>query len=301
MFTTQGTAMIRAIAGLAVAAAALTAAATGPLAAQATSAGDAVARIGDYVERYYQRVQSLVADEVVSIQPLTRDLAPDGFARRLMYELRLEWNPDVIGDEPPANVTRHLISVNGRPPRPGDEPECLDPKSVSPEPLAFLLPDQREKYTWIHAGLGRIDGRAALIVDYKSVKAEAPKATWVEQKRTGNECGSIELPGRSKGRVWVDPETSEVLRLVEGITGMVDVRSSIKQQKRGGEMYLTIERAETTTDYKRVSFSDPDETLLLPSRVETLTIIRNSGSPRTRITQTFTNYRRFITGSRIVQ
>jgi len=301
MFTTQGTAMTRAIAGLAVATAALAGVVTRPLAAQSTRADDAVARIGDYVEQYYQRVQSLIADELVSIQPLTRDLAPDGFARRLIYELRLEWNPDVIGDEPPANVTRQLISVNGRPPRPGDEPECLDPKSVSPEPLAFLLPDQRQKFTWMHAGLGRIEGRTALMVDYRSIKAEEPKATWVEHKRNGTECGSIELPGRSRGRVWADPETSEVLRLVEGITGMVDVKSSAKQQKRGAAMYLTVERAETTTDYKRVTFRDPDETLLLPSRVESVTIIRNSGSPRTRITQTFTNYRRFITGSRIVK
>jgi hypothetical protein len=28
--------------------------------------------------------------------------------------------------------------------------------------------------------------------------------------------------------------------------------------------------------------------------------VRNSGSPRVRITQSFSNYRRFVTGSRIV-
>lgn len=301
MFTGHRSGALAATMGVVSVTAALMAVAWVETTTAQVDAAPTVARVGDYVERYYQRAQSLVADETVAIQPLTRDLAADGFARRLGYELRLEWNPDVIGDESPAKVTRQLVSVNGRRPRPGDEPECLDPKSVSPEPLAFLLPDQRAKYAWIHAGLGRIDGRPTVMIDYKSLKAEEPKATWVEQKRTGTECGSIELPGRSKGRVWVDRETSEVLRLVEGITGMVDIRSSIKQQRRGGEMYLTVERAETTTDYKRVTFSDPDETLLLPSRVESVTVIRNSGSPRVRITQTFTNYRRFITGTRIVQ
>jgi hypothetical protein len=40
---------------------------------------------------------------------------------------------------------------------------------------------------------------------------------------------------------------------------------------------------------------------VLPSSIDTLTVVKNSGSPRTRISQTFTNYRRFVTGSRIVQ
>jgi len=64
---------------------------------------------------------------------------------------------------------------------------------------------------------------------------------------------------------------------------------------------MTIERADSTIRYRRVAFSDPDETLVLPSSIETTTIVKNSGSPRTHISQTFTNYRRFVTGSRIVQ
>jgi hypothetical protein len=50
-----------------------------------------------------------------------------------------------------------------------------------------------------------------------------------------------------------------------------------------------------------VPFTNPDETLVLPASIDTITIIRNSGSPRLQISQTFGNYRRFVTGSRIVQ
>ena len=97
--------------------------------------------MGDYVERYYARAQSIVVEESVAIQPLGLDLRNDGFARRLTYELRVEWNPDAAGDDDsPAKVTRQLLTINGRPPKPGQEPECLDPRSTSPEPLAFLLP-----------------------------------------------------------------------------------------------------------------------------------------------------------------
>ena len=54
---------------------------------------------------------------------------------------------------------------------------------------------------------------------------------------------------------------------------------------------MTIERADSSIRYRRVPFSDPDETLLFPATIDTTTIVRNSGSPRTRISQSFGNYR----------
>ncbi len=265
------------------------------LTAQSVSPDAAVARVGDYVERYYARAQSIMVDENVIIQPLGLDLRVDGFARRLTYELRVEWVPDATDEESPAKVTRQLLAVNGRPPRAGQEPQCLDPRSTSPEPLAFLLPDRREKFTFKAAGLGRVGDRSAMMIDFRSVKPEAPKVEWKE------ECVSIDLPGRARGRLWVDPETSEILRLDEGIIGLVDIPVPAKQQRAGGSTFMTIERADSTIRYRRVPFRDPDETLVLPSSIDTVTIVKNSGSPRTRISQSFTNYRRFVTGSRIVQ
>lgn len=262
---------------------------------QSVTADTSVARVGDYVEKYYARAQSIMVDENVAIQPLGLDLRHDGFARRLTYELRVEWNPDAQDDESPAKVTRQLIAINGRPPKPDQEPECLDPRSTSPEPLAFLLPDRREKFIFKAAGLGRVDGRVAVMIDYRSVRPEEPKVEWKE------ECVSIDLPGRARGRIWADPETSEILRLDEGIIGLVDINVPRKQQRPGSAMYMTIERADSSIRYRRVAFADPDETLVLPASIETTTVVKNSGSPRTRISQTFTNYRRFVTGSRIVQ
>jgi hypothetical protein len=265
--------------------------------AQSGSADQTVARIGDYVARYYERAQSLVAEESVAVQPLDRDLTPLGFARRLLYEFRLEWNPDAIGDESPATITRTLLAINGKPPRPRDEPKCLDPRSVSPEPLAFLLPDRRDKFTFASAGVGRFDGRSAVMVDYRSIKEEPPTATIDEKDK---DCIMFDLPGRSRGRVWADPETAEIIRLDEKLTGMVDVPLPRKSKRTDLPIYWTIERADMSMVYSRVAFRDPEETLLLPSRVDTTTVIRGGGVQRLRVTQTFANYRRFITGTRIV-
>jgi hypothetical protein len=262
------------------------------------SAETDVARIGAYVARYYERAQSVMADEAVAVQPLGRDLSADGFARRLLYELRVEWNPDAVGDDAPATITRRLVAVNGRPPRPKDEPKCLDPKNESPEPLGFLLPDRRGKFTFRSAGIGRIDGRPALMVDYRSVKPEPPKAAIDEKDK---DCIMFALPGRLRGRVWADPETGEILRLDEQLTGMVDVRLPRTQQRIDLPVFWTIERADSSMVFRRVTFHDPEETLVLPSRVDTVTVISGGGVQRMRITQTFSNYRRFITGTRVIQ
>jgi hypothetical protein len=273
--------------------AALATLSAGGVLGQSVSPDTSVARVGDYVERYYARAQSIVVDENVIIQPLGPDLRTDGFARRLTYELRVEWSPDA-DDDVPAKVTRQLLAINGRPPKPGQEPECLDPRSTSPEPLAFLLPDRREKFIFKAAGIGRVDGRPAMMIDYRSVRPETPKVEWRK------ECVTIDLPGRARGRIWADPETAEILRLDEGVIGLVDIAVPVTQQRLGGSPYMTIERADSSIKYRRVPFTDPDETLVLPSSIDTTTIVRNSGSPRVRISQTFGNYRRFVTGSRIV-
>jgi len=262
---------------------------------QTVSPDTSVTRVGDYVERYYARAQSVVVEENVTIQSLGQDLRTEGFPRRLTYELRVEWNPDADDEDVPAKVTRQLLTINGRPPKPGQEPGCLDPRSISPEPLAFLLPDRREKFIFKAAGLGRIDGRTAMMIDYRSVRPETPKVEWKD------ECVSIDLPGRARGRIWADPETAEILRLDESIIGLVDIAVPVKQQRMGGSPYMTIERADSSIRYRRVPFTDPDETLILPSSIDTTTIVKNSGSPRVRISQTFGNYRRFVTGSRIVR
>jgi hypothetical protein len=254
-----------------------------------------LSRIGAYVEEYYARAQRILALETVTLQPLTRDFGFDGFARRLEYELRLEWDPAAPGDAGPARIVRELVAVNGRPPRPGQEPRCIDPRGVSPEPLAFLLADRRDKFVFHPGPPADIDGRAAAVFEYRSVRPEAPRVEWRD------ECASIDLPGRTRGRVWADAETAAIVRLDEQLTGMVDIPVPRDWQLRGSAAYMTVERADMSIRYRPVTFSDPDETVMLPSTVETVVVVRNSGSPRLRITQRYTNYRRFVTGGRVVR
>lgn len=254
-----------------------------------------LARVGEQVEQYFARAQSVVCLETVRLQSLNADLLTDGtHVRQLVYELRMAWEPPKSGDGPPeANVLRGIISIDGRPPRLNDEPGCLDPKPVSPEPLAMLLPGRQRDHAFTWAGTGRAEGRRAAMLDYKSLESGPVTVTW------RNECVSVELPGRTSGRVWIDQATGEVLRLDERLTGMFEFDVP-PEQRRTATSSMMIERADASIRYKRVAFRDPEEALMLPASIETLTIIRNAGVPRLRKTQVFSNYRRFVTEGRIV-
>ncbi|MQA31327.1 MAG: hypothetical protein GEU82_16080 [Luteitalea sp.] len=255
-----------------------------------------LARVAESVTRYYARAQSIMCIETVRLQALGHDFLSDGSpSRRLDYELRVAWDPSASGRAPEASVHRELLKVNGREPRPKDEPECTDPKPVSPEPLAMFLPEGQKDYVFTMAGRARVGGRAALTLDYKSREAGEAKVSWRK------DCFTVDLPGRSRGRVWIDVETSEVLRLDEHLVGMFDYTIPREHQRAGGPLSFTIERVDSSIVYKPVVFDNPEERVMLPASINTLSIVRNSGVPRLRRTQVFSNYRRFITGGRVVQ
>lgn len=262
---------------------------------QSISADQTVTRVSGYVEQYYSRAQSIVTNEEVTVQRVNRDMSFDGFARRLVYELRVEWDPTLDGDESPAKVTRQLLTINGKPPKKGDKPECMDPRSVSPEPLAFLLPDRLHKYAFTSAGVGRVEGRDTLMVDYRSLEPGKPTVEWTE------DCVSVDVPGRWRGRLWADPNDATIVRLDEQLIGMVDLPIPNKYQRINGALFMTLERADMSIRYRPVRFSDPDETLMLPFEITSSSMWRNGGSAGSRVTQSFSNYRRFVTGGRIIR
>lgn len=253
-----------------------------------------LARVAHRVEQWYARAASIVSTENVWIQPLRADMTPVDFPRRLAFELRVEWDPARTGaDGPIANVLRAPLRVNGRLP-PSNDPGCMDPKPVSPEPLGMLLPARLHESTFTPAGAARIDGRAALMIDYRGVASLPEEIIWTE------ECVSLLLPGRSRGRVWVDAETYDVLRMDDRLVGTFSFEVPREHLRRGAARSMVVERADSSIRYKRVVFADPAETLLLPESIESVTVIRGGSTQRTRITQRFSEYRRFITAGRVV-
>lgn len=277
----------------------LAAAAGVPSAAQTPASrdelGQTLHQIGQRLEQWYSRAQTVVSRETVWIQPLRADLTPVDFPRRLAYELRVAWNPELAGPAgaPQPSVLREMLSVNGRPDD-RDDPSCVDPKPVSPEPLGILLPARLGESEFSLAGPGRVSGRPALMIDYRGLAAVPPDIRW-----TGD-CVSVTLHGQSRGRIWIDAESYDVLRMDDRLVGTFEFDVPREYVRRGAAGRMIIERAESSIRYKRVQFEDPHEALMLPEAIDTVTVLRGSGVQRFRISQRFSEYRRFLTDVRLV-
>jgi hypothetical protein len=170
----------------------------------------------------------------------------------------------------------------------------MDPKDVSPDALAMLLPQNRGDYEFKLAGQTRVEGRAGVMIDFRSISKEKPEIVWTEK------CVRVSLPGHTRGRLWIDAETDDVLRLDEHLTGMFDFPTAPQVARRGGPLHMVIERADSSIRYRAVTFQDPEETVMLPRLIETTTVWRNAAVNRMRMTQQFSEYRRFVTDARIL-
>jgi hypothetical protein len=260
----------------------------------------ALARIGNRIEEFYKRVQSLMCVEKVTAQAIRSDLSMEGFARVLEYDLRVEAATDGDGESSDANFVRELRKVNGRVPRErelNDRNTCLDPNPLSPEPLAFLLAKNRGDFVFTWGGYGKGKEQNLFLIDYKPVQKE--KALFVEDKKGRDGCFQISLPTERK-RLWVDAQTYDVVRIEEHLASRVDIRVPIGQQRRNLlPDVIVVDRFDLVTRYKPVAFQNPDETLLLPASIEQIAVLH--GAQSNRKTQVFSNYKRFLTGGRIIK
>jgi hypothetical protein len=242
--------------------------------------------LAERTQQYYDRFISIICTETVQTQDLRFNLAPVGRPRTTVYELSVSRDSDAKSAAD-FRVDRMLQSVNGQPARRNQRTECTDPKTGTPEPLAFLLASNQKRYRFAmaFAGAGPPGARA---VDFIETPPERVRIKW-----QGN-CFEADGGGQ-QGRVWFDPDTYDVVQvelrlskpfLIPMPDGFFGIRPAIR-----------VEKSETTLRFSRVGFEQPDESLMLPAAIDTLHVLR--GAPSLRIRQTLTNYRRFLTKSEI--
>jgi len=258
-------------------------------------------RAGERVERFFTRAQSLVCLEVVRLQSLTSGWSIEGFGRTVESELRLSWEAPEDGTaSTEAQTLRRLLKVNGREPRKNDWNNCTTPEQQSKEtqPLSLLLPGQRSDYSFALAGESRLDGRAAIMIDYRLLKEVSVASQTVDGR---DDCISFELEGGLRGRLWIDAETYDVLRLDQRLSEMVEIPLPREVTRRASSpLSWTMERWDTSIRFKAVTFENPNETLVLPASLSSLRVTRGSGTPRLRTITDYKNYQRFLTGGRVI-
>jgi hypothetical protein len=257
-------------------------------------------RVAERIEEFYRRAQQVICTEISRVQPIGLDYAPRGFARTVESQLRVETDGGDTAED--ATVVREIQKVNGQAPREGDKRKrdgCTDPNPLSTEPLAFLLPAHRSEYRFSSAGLGKERNRPAFLIDFASAERKSDLEL-IEDKAGHDDCFDWSGPLAERGRVWVDADTYDVLRVERSLSGPIDVTVPLRIQRRQGlGMRVGIMRNDTTTRYRTVAFTDPDEVLLLPESIHS-TIVVSGGLQSTRRTRVYSDFRRFVTGARVV-
>ena len=258
-------------------------------------------RVGERVAEFYKRAKSVVCIETSRVQSVDFQNSPEGFVRTVESELRLEADNGQAPGE--AAFVRKVRKVNGRVPRDKDKKDragCTDPNPLSSEPLAFLLPARRSEYQFKSAGMAKDRNRTALVIDFTSVDRRS-KPELIEDPGGHADCFDWSGHIASKGRIWVDATNYDVLRVERGNGGPVDVRvPAVIQRRYHIDSWVVIVRDDVTIRYKTVAFSDPNEVLLLPESIDSLTVVRG-GLQSTRRNQTFSDYKRFVTGGRVLE
>lgn len=241
-------------------------------------------------QQYYDRFISIICTETVRHQDLKFSLAPSGRPRTTVYELSVARDPRSTG-ESAFRVGRSVQAVNGRPVRRNRTPECTDPKTGSPEPMAFLLAANQARYrfTAIASGSSAHEGpEGAHALDF----VETPPAP-VRIKWEGH-CFEAEGGGHH-GRVWYDPNTYDVLQVEVRLSK--PFRVPVPSGMAGLQPAIRVERSEMTLRFARVDFEQPDESVLLPTSIHKLHVLR--GIPSMQVRHSFDGYRRFLTTSEI--
>jgi hypothetical protein len=181
-------------------------------------------RVGERVAEFYSRAKNVICVETSIVQPVDFSNSPAGFVRTVESELHFEADSGQTPGE--AAIVRRVRKVNGRTPREKDDKDragCTDPNPLSSEPLAFLLPAHRSEYQFRTAGIAKDRNRTALMIDFASVDRRS-KPELIEDPGGHDDCFDWSGHIASRGRIWVDAENYDVLRVVRG--GLESTRRS---------------------------------------------------------------------------
>jgi hypothetical protein len=257
-------------------------------------------RVSARIADFYTRATNVICIERSTVQPIDLNNSLVGFARTVESELHLDAGSSQTPGE--AGFVRKVLKVNGRAPRERDTKDrsgCTDPNPLTTEPLAFLLPAHRSAYQFKAAGTARDRNRTALLIDFATLERRS-NPVLIQDPEGRDDCFDWSGYIASRGRIWIDAATFDVLRVERGIPGPVDVKVPVLIQRRYHlDNWVVIVRDDVTIRYERVAFSDPEEVLLLPESISTHIVVRG-GLQSTRRYQTFSDYRRFVTGGRVL-
>jgi hypothetical protein len=251
---------------------------------------------GEAVARYQAGLFSITFKETLRDEELKKDLTPKKskefvFETVVLREALSENEEDFY-----PKTLRRLKTVDGEPVKKGRRVPWYGNNVQS---LALLLPQYRKFHEFTLEGEERVGGRAAYRV--RALRPGQPPAS-VDWDRGPMGVGMRFRPSAPVYiLLWVDAENFDVLRFETHLVAPFEFDSPRLFGAFGPSRHLRWMKQDYAVTFRRQTFKDPEQTLLVPDAAEWLTVIEGARHARLRAAIRFSDYQRFRSDVKIIE
>lgn len=253
-------------------------------------------RAGEAVARYQSGLFGITFAETLRDEELNKDMTPKK-SREYVFDTVVlrEALSDDEEDFYPKSI-RRLKTVDGKPAKKGHR---VPRYGYSVQSLGLLLPKYRKLYEFTLEGEEAVGGRAAYRV--RALRPGQPPAS-AEWSRGLMGVGMRFRPSAPIYHLlWLDAENFDVLRFETHLVAPFEFDSPRMFGAFGPSRRLRWTNQDYAVTFRRQTFKDPEQTLLVPVAAEWLTIIEGAQRARLRSTLRFTDYRRFRSDVKVIE
>lgn len=253
-------------------------------------------RAGESVAKYQAGLFSITFTETLRDEELGKDMTPKK-SKEFVFEtvvLREELSADA-DDFYPRSI-RRLKTVDGKPAK-GDRRVPLYGYNI--QSLALLLPKNRALFEFTLEAEERIGGRAAYRIRALRPGQPPPEVDW--RRRMMGVGMSFRALAPVYNLLWVDAENFDVLRYEQHLVAPFEFDSPRAFGAFGPSRHIRYTNQDYAVTFRRQTFKDPEQTLLVPDAAEWLYVMEGAKHPRLRATIRFTNYQRFRSDVKVLE
>lgn len=253
-------------------------------------------RAGESVAKYQAGLFSITFTETLRDEELGKDMTPKK-SKEFVFEtvvLREELSADA-DDFYPRSI-RRLKTVDGKPAK-GDRRVPLYGYNI--QSLALLLPKNRALFEFTLEAEERIGGRAAYRIRALRPGQPPPQVDW--RRRMMGVGMSFRALAPVYNLLWVDAENFDVLRYEQHLVAPFEFDSPRAFGAFGPSRHIRYTNQDYAVTFRRQTFKDPEQTLLVPDAAEWLYVMEGAKHPRLRATIRFTNYQRFRSDVKVLE
>lgn len=253
-------------------------------------------RAGEAVAKYQAGLFSIAFVETLRDEELGKDMRPKR-SREFVFEtvvLREELSANEEDFYPRS--LRRLQTVDGKPAKKGRRVPWY---GYNVQSLGLLLPKYRARFEFTLEGEEPVGGRRAYRLRALEPGQPPPSVDW--SRRLMGVGMRFRPKAPTYALVWVDAENFDVLRFETHLVAPFEFDSPRMFGAFGPSRRLRWTNQDYSVTFRRHTFKDPEQTLLLPEAAEWLTVIEGASRARLRATLRFTDYHRFRSDVKVVE